>query len=106
MTASVYLRLFGNEFGYRHFTQNDLTGVKEELQVDDLLKTLAKGRELSWTQSALFLDSTMHVPTLAGMPLALSVNGTTTMDLRAEGKLDLQKISLKRMVAKLNIRPR
>ncbi|RUS82210.1 hypothetical protein EGW08_010024, partial [Elysia chlorotica] len=105
MTASVYLRLFGNEFGYRHFTESELTGIKEELQVDDLLKTLAKGRELSWTQSALFLDSTMHVPTVAGMALALSCNGTTTMDLRAQGKLDLQQMSLKKLVAKLDVRP-
>ncbi|GFR65207.1 apolipophorin [Elysia marginata] len=105
MSATVYLRLFGNEFGHRHFSESELTGVQKDMQPDDLMKTLAKGRELSWTQSALFLDSTMQVPTVAGMPLALSVNGTTTMDLRAEGKLDMQKISLKKMVAKLDFRP-
>ncbi|GFO03307.1 apolipophorin [Plakobranchus ocellatus] len=105
LSASVYLRLFGNEFDFRHFNQEELTGVKENLKADDILKTLAKGRDLKWTQSALFLDSTMYVPTVAGMPLAISVNGTTTMDLRAEAKMDLQKFSLKRMAAMFDVRP-
>ena len=106
MTASLYVRLFGNDFGYKHFSENELTGISDDLQMGDIFKSLSKGRELSWTQSALFMDSTMHTPTVAGMALALSVNGSATMDLRAQGKMDLQKISLKKMVASLDVRPR
>jgi hypothetical protein len=35
----------------------------------------------------------MTVPTLCGLPLTLTVNGTAVMDLQASGKMDLRKVS-------------
>ena len=40
-----------------------------------------------------FLDSTMTVPTACGLPLTLSVNGTSVVDVKATGKVDLRKVS-------------
>lgn len=40
-----------------------------------------------------FLDSSLTVPTAAGLPLTLSVNGTAVVDVKASGKMDLRKVS-------------
>ena len=35
----------------------------------------------------------MTVPTACGLPLTLSVNGTSVVDVKATGKVDLRKVS-------------
>lgn len=98
--------MFGNELGFHHFSEKDLTSLKSKFNFKDILSLLAKGKDIAFTQSAMFLDSSVSVPTVAGMALTLSVNGTSTVELVANGKMDLKKISLKKMEANFEVKPR
>ena len=53
---------------------------------------LAKEHEIDATKSIQFLDSSLVVPTVVGLPLKLSVDGTAVMDVKIRGKLDLRNI--------------
>jgi hypothetical protein len=105
LTASVYLRMFGNELGFQHFTEKDLTSLKNKYSITEILATLAKGQDVSFTKSAMFMDTSVSVPTIAGMALTLSVNGTASVELIASAKMDLKKFSMRKMEAKFDFRP-
>ena len=55
-----------------------------------------------------FLNSEMTVPTVSGLPLKLKVKGTTSVDLKASGKMDLRKVSTspRSLVVDGELRPR
>jgi hypothetical protein len=94
LRGALYLRVFGNELRYKSFD-----GVQSLLGGDfnflDLLIKLSQNNDYAFTQSFMFLDSSMIVPTSAGFPMNLTVNGTATMDFKATGKMDLRKLGTK-----------
>ncbi|XP_059147634.1 uncharacterized protein LOC131935270 [Physella acuta] len=104
-TASMYIRMFGNEIGFHHFQENEISSLPEKLKSKFSLESLLKGDEISYTQNVLFLESQMAVPTVAGLPLTLSVNGTANVDLQVQGILSMKTFSLKKLQTKFDIRP-
>ncbi|XP_076462150.1 uncharacterized protein LOC143294657 [Babylonia areolata] len=93
LKGSGYARIFGNELVYKRFQGlRSLTSGKTFNLLDFLIK-LSKDQDYSLTQSLQFLDSTLTTPTAGGLPLTLSVNGTATVDVKAQGKMDLRKVS-------------
>ena len=66
--------------------------VKEKFNYLQWLIELAKNHEIDATKSIQFLDSNLVVPTIVGLPLKLSVDGTAVMDVKVRGKLDLRNI--------------
>lgn len=85
--------MFGNEIRYEDFVGFDTESIKEKLNYLQWLIELAKEHDFDFTKSMLFLESEMQIPTVAGMPLVLSVDGTATMDLKIKGKMDLRSIA-------------
>jgi hypothetical protein len=47
------------------------------------------GSDIDFRRSSIFLDGSIVVPTASGLPLKLSVNGTSTVGLKSSTKLDL-----------------
>ncbi|XP_063427202.1 apolipophorins-like [Mytilus trossulus] len=93
LKGDLYMRVFGNELLFTRFTGlSDITDGKS-INILDILTTLAKKQEYSFTQSYVFLDSSIIIPTMAGFPLNLTIDGSATVDLRASGKMDLTKIT-------------
>ncbi|KAL8584622.1 hypothetical protein ACOMHN_002351 [Nucella lapillus] len=93
LKGSGYARIFGNELLYKRFQGlRSLTSGNTFNLLDFLIK-LSKDHDYSFTQSLQFLDSTVTTPTVAGLPLTLSVNGSATVDVKATGKVDLRKVS-------------
>ncbi|XP_052103584.1 uncharacterized protein LOC127737090 [Mytilus californianus] len=93
LKGDLYMRVFGNELLFTRFTGlSDVTDGKP-INILDILTTLAKKQEYSFTQSYVFLDSSVIIPTMAGFPLNLTIDGSATVDLRASGKMDLTKIT-------------
>ncbi|XP_041357850.1 apolipophorins-like [Gigantopelta aegis] len=89
LKASGYMRMFGNELSFLR-----MHGV-DKIKGFNFLKfliDLSANHDYSFTQSVLFLDSSLIVPTGCGLPLNLTVNGAATIDLKASGKIDLRKI--------------
>lgn len=91
--ASYYLRVFGNELRYDDFHGMDLASLKDNLNYLEWLIELSRNHEFEVTKSIMFLDSTLNIPTAVGMPLRLSVDGTTTVNIAVNGKLDIRKMA-------------
>lgn len=87
----MYLRLFGNELKYASFQGMDTFTSGETFNILTLMQKLAKRQDYSLTQSIILIESTMVIPTAAGFPLRLTVNGTASMDMQVSGKIDIRK---------------
>ena len=101
LKLDAFVRVFGSEvgmFAYRGANSdvisrqsvNDLqTSISQALK--DLIEG-AKNVEIDLARSFMFLDSSVSFPTVAGMPIRLAVNGTTTLALGLESKLDIASL--------------
>ena len=88
------MRMFGNELTYSMFGANN--GIEKDMSGSDMFNFLQKLRrneqqDFTFTKSFMFLDSTYTVPTIAGLPLNLTVNGTATVALNAGGHMNFKK---------------
>lgn len=93
LRGSMYLKVFGNELRYMNFQGLDSLLSQKNFNVLDMLIKLSKENDYQYTHSAMFMDSSMIVPTSSGFPLNLTVNGTATIDLKASGKMDVMKLT-------------
>jgi hypothetical protein len=90
--ASYYVRVFGNEISYDDFHDFDLATIKDKLNYIDWLTELSKEHNFDMTKTMMFLDASMVVPTAAGLPLRLSVDGTYSVTVSVSGKLDIRQL--------------
>lgn len=93
----AYLRIFGSEIAMLNYRgasgaqqkMNVLDGLEDKIAkaMQDLIKG-AEHANIDVARSVMFLDTTATFPTIAGFPLRLAVNGTTTLGLGLETKFD------------------
>ena len=75
LRAQLYLRVMGNELAFGTLDGSDLKKLragKARSFLDDLVKRLVKDGEVSVTQSAVVLDTTMVIPTGQCLPAYVS----------------------------------
>lgn len=87
----MYARVFGNEVFYNQLGQSSSKASEPGFNFLEMYQELAKGNEISYTKSDMFLDSSLIVPTIIGLPLNLTVNGTASVDLKGRATIDLTK---------------
>ncbi|KAH9523468.1 hypothetical protein Btru_040086, partial [Bulinus truncatus] len=90
----AYARLFGNELFFQRFS--GVEGLMKSRKVPnflDYLIQLADRQAVAYSYSAQLMDVALVVPTIAGLPLNISVNGSINFDLKAEGKADLRQVA-------------
>lgn len=87
----MYTRVFGNEVFYNKFEQSAPKASGSNFNILEMFQKIAKGNEISYTKSNMFLDSSLIVPTIIGFPLNLTVNGTVSVDLKGRATIDLTK---------------
>lgn len=112
MTPSglLSLKLFGNELDL--FRLKDLEWLEDDdipiADLIELLRALSKGVDKTFTKSFLFLEETYIIPTCLGIPLNLSINGTSVTSVHVQGKADLLSLfwGNKRAVVKGTVKPR
>lgn len=112
MTPSglLSLKLFGSELDL--FTLKDFEWLKEDdipiADIIDLLRWLSKGVDKTYTKSILFFEESYVIPTCLGIPLNLSINGTSVSTVHVQGKADLLHMfwGKKRAVIKGTVKPR
>ena len=66
LRAQLYLRVLGNELAYGMLDGSDVKKLRDgkaQSFFDDLAKKLLKDGEVALTQSAMFMDTTMVIPT-------------------------------------------
>ena len=90
--ASYYIRVFGNEISYEDLHDFDLSSLKDKMNYLDWLIELSKEHNFEMTKTILFLDATTTIPTAAGLPLKLSIDGTTSLNINVNGKLDIRQM--------------
>lgn len=106
MSASFYLRMFGNDMNFQHFNEKDMMNLQQKLNPKSIISNLAKGDKISFSHSTMFMDTTISYPTIAGMALQLSVNGTSSVEMKADGKMNLRNLAKNKMEMSFNVRPR
>ena len=87
----MYIRVFGNEVIYQRLDGQSNKPGSKQFNFLEMFMDLKKDHDISYTKSSMFLDSSIIVPTVVGLPMNLTVNGTTTVDMKAKGKMDLGK---------------
>ena len=94
----AFLRVFGAEIGIINY-RGDLRKVEllsgMESRIVEAWRDLIQGAKnvnIDVARSLMLLDTTVVFPTVAGFPLRLSVNGTTTIGLGLESQMDLPAI--------------
>lgn len=97
LKLDAYLRIFGSEIAMLNYRGTPgaeqkmkmFEGLDEKIAkaMEDLIKG-AEQANIDIARSLMFLDTTVTFPTIAGFPLRLAVNGTTTLGLGLETKFD------------------
>ena len=93
LRGSLYMRVFGNELRYMNFKGIDSLISRDNFNFIDMLIKLSKDNDYSYSQSSMFMDSSIIIPTSAGFPMNLTVNGSATIDIKATGKMDVMKLA-------------
>lgn len=96
----AFLRVFGSEVGmvnYRGATGERKLEVLSNLEskIADAWRDLIQGAKqvnIDVARSLMFLDTSATFPTVAGFPLRLSINGTTTVGLGLESQMDVKAL--------------
>ena len=93
LTGSMYMRIFGNELQY--INSDDIKTLLDgkNFNILDFIINLSKEQDYSFTQSFMFLDTSVVIPTISGFPLNISIDGSATINLQASGKMDLRQFS-------------
>ncbi|XP_062612312.1 LOW QUALITY PROTEIN: uncharacterized protein LOC134274081 [Saccostrea cucullata] len=91
LKGAMYARVFGNEVFYNQLGQSAPKATGSSFNFLEMFQELAKGNEISYTKSNMFLDSSIIVPTIIGLPLNLTVNGTASVDLKGRATIDMTK---------------
>ena len=106
--ASMYVRIFGNEVKYINSRDLGLDTVNMRNPSNDASRTLRefiRTGEVSYTYSNNFLDSSLIVPTMIGLPLNLTLNATVSTDVKVTGNVDLAQPN-SRFLLEANVQPR
>lgn len=104
------LKLFGNELDL--FTLKDLEWIQEDdiplADIIDFIRRLSKGINETYTKNMVFMEETYVIPTCLGIPLNVSINGTSVGSVYVHGKADLLNMfwGKKSAIVKGTIKPR
>lgn len=95
----AFLRVFGSEIGMMNYrfssgAQPRLDSMADHLQsqIAEAWRDLIEGAKrvnVEVARSMMFMDSSATFPTIAGFPLRLAVNGTSTLGLGLESQMDI-----------------
>jgi hypothetical protein len=83
------MRIFGNEL--RYINSDDIKTLLDgkKFNILDFIINLSKEQDYSFTQSFMFLDTSVVIPTISGFPLNISIDGSATINLQARNKFTL-----------------
>ncbi|XP_071952665.1 uncharacterized protein [Antedon mediterranea] len=102
---AVYLRAFENELGFAtveemlaimpRFNITNIKKINMQMVADlmnEISKKLADGVQLNMTKSIILVQREWVIPTSMGMPMNVSLNGTTAMALRTHFRMKVDDI--------------
>ncbi|XP_015921887.1 apolipophorins-like [Parasteatoda tepidariorum] len=87
--ASAFIRTMNTEI--LDISSSDMSEVGEMIKIADLMNQLAQGKSSDFSQSFLFLNSKLIIPSVTGRSYSLGVTGSATVGLTATTKLDIMR---------------
>ena len=84
--------MFGNEIRFDDFQEFVMGDVFSKFDYAQVLQKLARQHNIDLITSGVLFDTSMIVPTVAGLPLRVRADGTTVVSMKAQGKVDLTKL--------------
>jgi len=90
--ASYFVKLLGHEIHFDQFHGLNLEEMKDKLNFFDWLIKLSQEQQYDYTKSYMLMDSTLVIPTAVGMPLKLAMDGTATVNVKMDGKVDVRQM--------------
>lgn len=105
--VSLGMKLFGNEIKYATFNgDEEIKQALADLNPADHLKRILSGKEINYSNSAMFLDSSYVVSSGAGLPVTLNAIGTTSISMQLRGSLKANNfIKTKELELVGNVKP-
>ncbi|XP_043491499.1 apolipophorins [Polistes fuscatus] len=97
LNVDLSVKLFGVELAYLSYQDNPQTFEPKQL-IDKIFSNFETGFEIikdfdyNFQNNLHFLDAELVYPTGLGIPLTLGVTGTSVVNLKAKGKLDIASI--------------
>ena len=92
--GNVYIRLFGMDIHYNSFQGIPALFTNMLMKPLDYLGFSFGDNELEFSKSSIFLDGCIVVPTVLGLPLNLTVNGTSHLNVKSRTKLKFSELFL------------
>ncbi|CAL1271060.1 unnamed protein product [Larinioides sclopetarius] len=84
---SLFVRTLNTEIF--DLSASDLSGLGEMIQIADVMNKLARGRNADFSQSFVFMNSKVVIPSITGRSYTFDFTGTSTVGLTAKSKVDL-----------------
>ena len=93
--GNLYMKMFGRDLHYSSF--NGLNDLMSNLASVWPMSLFGQGvfdnnQNLNYERSTIFLDGKIEIPTVAGLPLNLAVNGTSSVSLISKHNIDMANI--------------
>jgi hypothetical protein len=95
-SGNVYMRMFGRDTYYQSF--NGMAQLLKKVAFLVPAKIFGYNldddglNDINFSRSSIFLDGSIVVPTVAGLPLNLAVNGTSTVQLKSQTNLNVSNV--------------
>ena len=90
--GNMYMRLFGKDVYYNSFQGINALLDKSMYQIFNSIGFSPQASKISYSHSNMFLDGSVILPTILGMPLNLTVNGTSTIRFNSENSIDVKNL--------------
>ena len=90
--ASMYVKMFGNEIRYEDFHSMDAEQLQDKFNYMAWMMKLSENQNYEMTKNSVILDASFALPTIAGMPMKLIAEGSYTMNLKMNGRVDLRGV--------------
>ncbi|GFQ73674.1 apolipophorins, partial [Trichonephila clavata] len=88
--GSAYFRVLGHELAWVNL-HKDMFKKFGDISLDDILKEITSTKVIDVAKNLLFLDVTALFPSVTGRAYKLAGNGSLTLGLKTDGKIDIEK---------------
>lgn len=105
--GDIYIRVFGTSIAVESFSAENLKDFSLTRRLKKGFEKLAEGlkeTKVDLTEPFIFVDDEVTLPTSAGLPLNLQLEGTTVLSLQMSGNLDVARLLRAEGVADMRAR--
>ncbi|KAG1652941.1 Apolipophorin [Nymphon striatum] len=92
--GSFYVKIFGNEIQFITFDDFKNWNTASIPNFSQMLMKMAEGHDVNIAKSMVVANNRFSVPTIAGFPVRIAVNGTSTLGAKIKGKFDIRNAIL------------